>query len=729
MALTQEDIQQLLNDTGFKDGIAALLTSKSKRQSQLETVTNLSGTSLPIIKDGKMVKADYDATFQQTLNQYRRAHEELVDDAAREAADRLLANSEALKGQKGDKGEQGDTVVLGDGVNFILYNDEGEHTDGGMTQKAVTLSLCDIRKYVEEMQNILKNIGSTAEGYVRVAGSSSPILSYKSYKRDGGDFDAESVFNIFWPCLVGTALSGASTVGKILYKLKKFGAKTVDGVAKWEDINGNLHNIDGTEGDVMICNIVPYYRIAGKRDVDGVTYDVFLMSVLPFSWHGYKAEKVEKYGQSPDYCVSHTDSDGVNRMHSVYNPAWNGSYSSPQAVTGRGVFTSSLQGGVTETYDSNATILGGAGGLGSTDLSLYVGEQRAMNNNNDRTKTVPWMNYTAAMVENLMALVLAEGGTFDIHHPAKFGSGFTSNDPAISADDYNAGTFARNGVRVKDKNDEWKYYALGTNVNFLGGTTSALYGCFLMNSWRNPWHIMEAQRAVSFAIQHDIPELEWFAFEGNKYKWRSVEGFAGPAQGEMTCVVFKFISTKAGSAAVDPTDRTTSIAGNRVEMVLSTGLVHGITTQASPLWWTSGLTMVEYDDGTYKCYMQRDQSQLMLTPTGDTAIANNWDFEVRYKHIMDIARGEGYNKDYNNDALMLPADNASKTGASLHNYIARYSWYTGTIPTNGVKTVRGFLRGISAGYSGVSPFSVYAYYSPSNSASYVAFGTCCRIEG
>ena len=51
------------------------------------------------------------------------------------------------KGEKGDtgsqgpagpQGPQGDTVILGDGQNYILYNVPGQNTDGAMTQKAVT---------------------------------------------------------------------------------------------------------------------------------------------------------------------------------------------------------------------------------------------------------------------------------------------------------------------------------------------------------------------------------------------------------------------------------------------------------------------------------------------------------------------------------------------------------------------------------------------------------------
>lgn len=41
-------------------------------------------------------------------------------------------------GPQGPQGPKGDTVILGDGVNYTLYNTTGQNTDGAMTQKATT---------------------------------------------------------------------------------------------------------------------------------------------------------------------------------------------------------------------------------------------------------------------------------------------------------------------------------------------------------------------------------------------------------------------------------------------------------------------------------------------------------------------------------------------------------------------------------------------------------------
>lgn len=600
--------------------------------------------------------------------------------------------------------------------------------DGQAVSAQVAVNTADIT----QLKAVVADIETIAEGYVRVAGSSSPALSYKSYKyHEQGGFGRESVFSLFYPCLVGTPLTGSGTEGKVLHVLQKFGARTIDGTPMWLDIYGTPHAIDGSEGDVLIVNIEPFYSINGKHTIEGTEYDVFLMSRTPFTWQGIEAEHMEKFGWSPDYCVSHTDTDNVVRMHSVYNQAWNGSYDAPVGVAGKYVYTTDPDtGDIVETYDANETLLGGAGGLHSTDIDLPTGEQRAMNMNVDPTKTVPWMNQTAEGCNRLMSLILAEGGTFDAHNANLMGSGFCSNDPATAAGDWEqAGSGAKNGLRVMDKNGVWKYYSLGSNVRFLtGATTGTVYAANVINSWRNPWHILEANRAMSYAIENDVHELEWFVFEGNKYKYRSVQGFNGPSHGEMTCVVWKLMATQAGANAIDPTDNATSIAGNRVEILVSTALIHGMMTQVSPLRWTSGLLFTEDENGQYECYMERDQAELVKSLAAENYDpATPRDFETIYDHVLTVQKGEGYAKNYLNGALMLPDSNANKSGAGLHTYVGKYNWFTGGNASAGKKLVRGFLRGGTALDAALSPLSMLANGSPSNTSSYFGFGTCCRI--
>ena len=357
--------------------------------------------------------------------------------------------------------------------------------DGQAVSAQVATNTVDIAN----LKNVVADLETIAEGYVRVAGSSNPALNYRSYKyNEQGSFGRESVFHLFYPCLVGTKLTGNDAqVGKVLHILQKL---------DWNhDLDGNARLIDGSEGDVMIVNIEPYYQIFGKHTIDGTEYDVFLVSRTPFTWQGIDAEPVEKFGWAPDYCVNHTDTDTVQRMHSAYNPAWDGSYQAPDSIVGKFVYTQDAETGVIgETYDADATLLGGAGGLHTTNMTLYDGEQKAMNQNPDTTKTVPFMNATAHGSELMMSLLLAEGGTFDAHNASLMGSGFCSNDGATAAGDWEeGGTGAKNGMRLVDKNGAFKYYGLNSNIQSFTGKSGAFYAGSMINSWRNPWHIMELQ--------------------------------------------------------------------------------------------------------------------------------------------------------------------------------------------------------------------------------------------
>ena len=611
-----------------------------------------------------------------------------------------------------------------------------EMVNGGVQRRTAALET-----QILALQQAVGGIGAKAEGYIRVAGSSDPALSYKSYKFDEtGGFQRDSVFSMLYPCLVGTKLTGDNAqVGKILYVLKKLGARTAtaadtaftEGQAVWDDVDGTPHAIDGSEGDVMITNIDVYYRLKGKYTVQGTEYDVYLVAPTPFTWQGYEAELVTKRGVSPDYCVSHQDNDNVTRMHSVYNPAWNGSYTAPAGVVGKFIYSQDAQTGeITEQYDETATLLGGAGGCSSTTLALYTGEQHAMNHNPETTKMLPFANQTAASVEDWYALLLAEGGTFDAHNASLMGSGFSSNDPATAAADWEeSAAGAKNGIRIYDKEGAPRYYSPAANAETSIGLTGSAGNMFgtIVNSYNTPFKVMEAHRAVSYAVSRGIGELQWFVFEGNKYKYRSVSGFAGPQQGEMTCVVWKMLSAKLGSTCFDPTDKTTSIEGHRIDLLFSIALFHGITTQVSPSWWVSGLVFTEDEQQNYEAYLQTDPSKLALTPNGEKDVADSWHFEQDYEHAASYASGSGYRKNYARQSLFLAPDDANKVGAGLHTYIGAYNYYTGTAAAAGKKAVRGFRRGVNVYNAILSTLCVFAYNAPSNANTGIAFGTCVRI--
>lgn len=578
--------------------------------------------------------------------------------------------------------------------------------------RKLTAHMAEIRQAVDKLNELF---GEGVEGYVRVSGVSDPAFNYRSFKHTVGQ---ESVMDCIKPCLVGNNYTGRC--GELLHVL--------DPLDWYRTEEGAAVLLDGTQGEVMVCNTKTIYMINGHVKVGSVEYDVFLRSFDPFEWHGHSAEKVEPMGWSPSYTVAHVDDDGTMRMHSCYNPEWDGSYTAQQGMVGRYVQSQPADGEISEEYDLMASWFGSAGGLSTTNLPLYTAERYAMNLNDDHTQPVPYYNRTMAGEEIFMGHILAEGGTWDAHNMKLMGSGFCANDPATAeahwAEDC---AEARNGFRYVKKNGSWGYYGLSSNDNFgYGATGDNLYKACMINSWRSPWSCLEQQRVMMYAMEHNVPELTWFVFEGNKYKWRHVEGFEGPSNGVMTAVVWKYVASQLVDGAVEP-GTANSVAGNRCEFLICSAMYRGVITDVSPSWWTSGLIFAEYDDGHYVAYAQRSQQRLIVSENGDKAIADEFEFEKQYHHVGTYSNGSGYRKNFSDSAIMLPDTDANKTGAGLHTFVGGYNYFTGTAAGAGKKSVRGFRRGGSAGSSVLSPFYVYARNAPSNSNAGFAVGTCVTL--
>ena len=586
----------------------------------------------------------------------------------------------------------------------------GEQVMAILEEGGVNLSeqISELKKSVDKLSELY---GYGVEGYVRVAGTSDPKLSFRSYTQAVG---MESVFDCIRPCLIEVG------TGKLLHVLKNL---------NWyEDDGGHARAIDGSEGELHITNIYDLYQISGHVTVNSVVYDVFLRSRGMFEWQGHSAEHIKPLGLSPDNCVAHQDSDNVTRMHSAYNPDWNGSYNAMNGLVGKFVYNG-VGDAITESYDENGAIFGGAGGLHTTNLKLYMGEQYAMNLNSDRTKSVPFYNEHAKALEVMLGHIIAEGGTFDAHNSALMGSGFSSNDTATVAERWEASdNFAVNGVRYLGGDGSTTRYVALSKSGFLSAST---YICTaqMLNAWQSPWRIMERQRVMFYAIQNNIPELTWFAFEGNKYKWRHVDGFAGPSEGALTCVVWKMFSSKFGAGTVDPTGGA-SLEGHRVDFLVCGAMYRGWSTDVSPSRWVSGLIFTEDSNGLYKAYYQPVQSKLVISNASEnTASSTTLPFETAYDLIGEIqGTFEGFRKDYNDHCLFLAKDTDSAKGANLHTYIGAYNWFYGGKANAGTRSVRGFRRGGNAYSSNLSPFTLHGHISPSDSGSNFGFGTCVQVD-
>ena len=560
-----------------------------------------------------------------------------------------------------------------------------------------------------EFEKVKNSIGVNIYGSVRVSGISDPQLTFRRYIADGA---AGNPLDVIHPCLVEKG------TGKLLHVLQNLNFE--------KDINGAPRKIDGSEGEVYITNTEPIYHITGHVYVNGVSYDVFLRSLYPFTWQGKEAEVIEPFGLSPDNCVAHKDDDGVTRMHSVYNPEWAGSYYAMNGFVGKYVYEG-IGNAMTDTYDASGALFDGAGGLASVSISLTNGEQYAMNMNEDTTKTVPFFNEHAYALELFIGHMYAEGGTYDAHNAALMGSGFTANNKVTNNAHFNADNeLAVNGARYLGGDGNTTRYVGNASYGqwYANGTKNYLPA--MLTNWSSPWKIMERQRVMAYAIENNIPELTWFAFEGNKYKWRSVSGFAGPNDGVMTCVVFKVFSTQFAADMVDPTDGA-SLEGHRIDFMITGAMYRGWSTDVSPSRWDSGLIFTTDNTAIYKAYIQRDQSKMIKSAFADANADTVLPFEESYEYIGSVQGIQrNYRRDFSDGSLFHAKSTEQSKGGNLHTHIGAYNWYDSQSSAAGLRSVRGFRRGY-ASFADLSPCTVFASNAPSFANTGFGFGTCVRI--
>ena len=560
-----------------------------------------------------------------------------------------------------------------------------------------------------EFEKVKNSIGVNIYGSVRVSGISDPKLTFRRYISDGA---AGNPLDVIHPCLVEKG------TGKLLHVLQNLNFE--------KDINGAPRKIDGSEGEVYITNTEPIYHITGHVYVNGVSYDVFLRSLYPFTWQGKEAEVIEPFGLSPDNCVAHRDDDGVTRMHSVYNPEWAGSYYAMNGFVGKYVYEG-IGNAMTDTYDASGALFDGAGGLASVAISLTNGEQYAMNMNEDTTKTVPFFNEHAYALELFIGHMYAEGGTYDAHNAALMGSGFTANDNVTTAAHFNADNEpAVNGARyLGGDGNTTRYVNNSSYVQWYANGTKNYLPAMLTN-WSSPWKIMERQRVMAYAIERNIPELTWFAFEGNTYKRRSVSGVAGPTDGVLTCVASPIFSTQFAADMVDQSGGA-SLEGHRIDFMITGAMYRGWSTDVSPSRWDSGLIFTTDNTALYKAYIQRDQSKMIKSAPADANADTVLPFEESYEYICSVQGIQrNYRRDFSDGSLFHAKSTEQSKGGNLHTHIGAYNWYDSKSSAAGLRSVRGFRRGYAA-YANLSPCTVYAFSAPSYANPIIGFGTCVRI--
>ena len=565
-------------------------------------------------------------------------------------------------------------------ISAVEYKNEEQDARLNTAEATINSEKSKLEALKVEFEKVKNSIGVNIYGSVRVSGISDPQLTFRRYFADGA---AGNPLDVIHPCLVEKG------TGKLLHVLQNLNFE--------KDINGAPRKIDGSEGEVYITNTEPIYHITGHVYVNGVSYDVFLRSLYPFTWQRKEAEVIEPFGLSPDNCVAHKDDDGVTRMHSVYNPEWAGSYYAMDGFVGKYVYEG-ISNAMTDTYDASGALFDGAGGLASTSVSITGAEQCAMNMNEDTTKTVPFFNEHAYVLELFLGHMLAEGGTYDVHNAALMGSGYSSNDTVTEEVHFKADNeSAVNGFKyLCGDGNNTKYGSFSTKI-------SNKFITLMLNNYSSPWKIMEQHRVIAYAIENNIPELTWFAFEGNKYKWRSIKGFAGPHDGVMTCVVFKIFSTQFTS---DVNDSYGNLGGHRIDFMFVSALYRGRKMDVSPANIISGIAYILSDDGIFDVYLEKNQKCIKKNEIYDNIpIGTDIPYE-KYSKIGTIKKTpSNYRTDFSDYFILLAKNDNTISGGTLHTYLCAQNTINAQNSNEGTRTLYSLRIGSGPFYNNISPFS------------------------
>ena len=216
--------------------------------------------------------------------------------------------------------------------------------------------------------------------------------------------------------------------------------------------DGTELKIDGTDGDVMLFVDSKLYFLKGTVPApadlnlgDGFELNIIAFGMVPFSIYGVNAKAFDPFAFNPQYTVNCKipGVDNVECAHSIYNPAYAGSYSAPFDW-------------FNETFKPNGN------GCPSTANSSMGSIWYAQGKNADQTTNRPYMGGYYEFYEIFIALMFCELKSVYHQDVNLFGTGCTSSYPTGNED-------------VFDKMGGYSGVYIRTNNMSLIGSVSSQY--------------------------------------------------------------------------------------------------------------------------------------------------------------------------------------------------------------------------------------------------------------
>ena len=184
-------------------------------------------------------------------------------------------------------------------------------------------------------------------------------------------------------------------------------------------VDGTELKIDGTDGDVMLFTDSKLYflkgTVAAPADLilgDGVELNIIALGISPFTIYGVNAKAFDPFAFNPQYTVNCQipGVDNVECAHSIYNPAYAGSYSSPSNW-------------FNETFKPNGN------GYPSNLINSMDSIWYAQGKNADQKTNRPYMGGYYEFYEIFIALMFCELKSVYHQQANSFGTGCTNSLP------------------------------------------------------------------------------------------------------------------------------------------------------------------------------------------------------------------------------------------------------------------------------------------------------------
>lgn len=402
--------------------------------------------------------------------------------------------------------------------------------------------------------------------------------------------------------------------------------KMADGSPSNIIIDGTTVVDDGS--DVMLVNTKPFWVINGGTNDE---YERRLVSDSPFTYDGDTAEMVSPYGVSIDFC---TIKDNMQRC----------------------IRDNTILGNV-QVGELGYNMMEG-GGWPMSNKSKFDYEGNARNKNTEKKKSIPYANSFIYDLNVWCTLLFIKFRTKDIHSESICGGGISSNE--VSTEE-NWGT--KTGIRFKDGNGNYLYYNLNDKIFSKSEEVSPSNFSSIINRNCPKLRIFEAQLAMSYAKENNIPENTIFTYDGSTYKYLNFAGYNGLENGEMSGKLIKMFTFKLTGYNIY--DKVT-VTDLDIEVCIAQPIIRGcIAGWGNGNCIYSGIEGLATPEGC-KVYQTSNVQDLTTDSKYGSILLNEYyEFEKIYDYIGIVK--EGYSLENFKNCLV-----GNINGASIHTGECEY---------------------------------------------------------